>query len=554
MLLPLFGISLLVVLLLDQLVLRRVPRPAGWFFNTRPSLSGVTDGRATTPHEQPTTRDLASRWSSGDARVAPRRRRSPRSRPGAEELGIAEWDGYGDGGAVDRLEEEVAALLGTRGRGLLRQRRDGPAGGAARLVRPRRLAPGRACPTCRTCSPTRTTARGCCTASTSSTSPPAATRRRRHTWRRGARRLGAALVELPLRDAGCLLPTLGGAGALSAPPASAAYPCTSTGPGSGRSQPFYDAPLAELAGLADSVYVSFYKGLGALPGAAVAGDAAFVDEVRVWRRRMGGTLLPAHAVAAERARRPARPAAADGASTHAWARAFAAELVARGLRPHPAPPHTSVFEVYADRPAADVNERLLALVERTGIAVAPAWRPGEMPGTAVCEVSCYSRVLDHDPAQVADWFAEVAAPVGRCPCQPSTAIPSATAPPVATSCGSATSGPAPTVARTRAARAARASSGTGSSPCSCSSLKPAIGTIDVLLDVAPSPQTSEILASLRPGRHVKLDLGLDGRRVDVLASLTELPLGDAAVDLLFATTCSSTSPTTGRRCARSRAC
>ena len=66
-----------------------------------------------------------------------------------------------------------------------------------------------------------------------------------------------------------------------------------------------------------------------------------------------------------------------------------------------------------------------------------------------------------------------------------------------------------------------------------SSLKPAIGSVDTLLDVAPSPQTSEILAGLRPSRHVKLDLGLDGRRVDVLASLTDLPLADGSIDLLF---------------------
>jgi SAM-dependent methyltransferase len=66
-----------------------------------------------------------------------------------------------------------------------------------------------------------------------------------------------------------------------------------------------------------------------------------------------------------------------------------------------------------------------------------------------------------------------------------------------------------------------------------SSLKPAIGTVGTLLDVAPSPQTSRILESLRPDRHVKLDLGLDGRRVDVLASLTDLPLAEASIDLLF---------------------
>ena len=66
-----------------------------------------------------------------------------------------------------------------------------------------------------------------------------------------------------------------------------------------------------------------------------------------------------------------------------------------------------------------------------------------------------------------------------------------------------------------------------------STLKPAIGTVGTLLDVAPSPQTSDILAGLLPERHLRLDLGLDGRRVDVLASLTDLPLADDSVDLLF---------------------
>src|SRR4029453_15083491 len=68
-------------------------------------------------------------------------------------------------------------------------------------------------------------------------------------------------------------------------------------------QPFYDRPHAEIAGLFDSVYVSFYKGLGGMGGAALAADAGTIAEARVWLRRHGGNLVTLHpfVVAAERA-------------------------------------------------------------------------------------------------------------------------------------------------------------------------------------------------------------------------------------------------------------
>ena len=52
----------------------------------------------------------------------------------------------------------------------------------------------------------------------------------------------------------------------------------------------YERAPAEVAGLFDTTYVSFYKALGALPGCCLAGPEDVVAEVREWRRRMGGTL------------------------------------------------------------------------------------------------------------------------------------------------------------------------------------------------------------------------------------------------------------------------
>lgn len=60
--------------------------------------------------------------------------------------------------------------------------------------------------------------------------------------------------------------------------------------------PYYGRPLQEICALFDSVYVSFYKGLGAMAGAMLAGDGAFINRAKGWRHRLGGqpfTFTPA---------------------------------------------------------------------------------------------------------------------------------------------------------------------------------------------------------------------------------------------------------------------
>lgn len=53
----------------------------------------------------------------------------------------------------------------------------------------------------------------------------------------------------------------------------------------------YGISPGTVAGLFDTVYVSFYKGVGALPGCCVAGPEDVIAEVREWRKRHGGTLF-----------------------------------------------------------------------------------------------------------------------------------------------------------------------------------------------------------------------------------------------------------------------
>lgn len=82
------------------------------------------------------------------------------------------------------------------------------------------------------------------------------------------------------------------------------------------SGPFYKArhrkSLADIAGLFDTAYVSFYKGLGGIAGCCVAGDTDVIEEISVWRTRHGGRafgLWPyaASALSALRTRLPRMP-------------------------------------------------------------------------------------------------------------------------------------------------------------------------------------------------------------------------------------------------------
>jgi len=124
--------------------------------------------------------------------------------------------------------------------------------------------------------------------------------------------LAALLVELPQRDLGGTLPAwdeLCEQVSWAHDRGAAAH---LDGARLWESLPYYNKSPAEVAGLFDSVYVSFYKGLGGIAGACVAADADTIAEVATWRTRHGGRLFgmwpyAASALTVLRARLPRMP-------------------------------------------------------------------------------------------------------------------------------------------------------------------------------------------------------------------------------------------------------
>ncbi|WP_253915133.1 threonine aldolase family protein [Streptomyces mayonensis] len=211
---------------------------------------------------------------------------------------------------------------------------------------------------------------------------------------------GALMLELPLREPGYLLPTweeltevVDAARERDAVvhfDGARLWECTV----------HFGRPLAEIAGLADSVYVSFYKSLKGYGGGALAGPRTLVEEARAWRHRYGGQVFQQFptvlsALAGLERELPRLP------EYVAHARVVAAALregfAAAGLpwaRVHPGVPHTHEFQVWLPCDPDAAGEAAVRQGEETGtVLFSRSWDAGG-PGIARTEVGVEAAGLE----------------------------------------------------------------------------------------------------------------------------------------------------------------
>ena len=211
--------------------------------------------------------------------------------------------------------------------------------------------------------------------------------------------LACLIVELPIREAGGQLPDWDQLEALKQRALQRNIPLHMDGARLWECGAFYGRPHAQIAEGFASVYVSAYKGLGGIAGALLAGDDDFIAEARLWRRRMGGTLVHQSPMIASAAMRlDARLALMD--ACHARALSLAAALAEiPGVRVNPAAPHTNMMHVYFDAPAASILERRDEIAARDGVWLIDGVR-AEVPGWCVTEIYVGDTLVSRDNAQV----------------------------------------------------------------------------------------------------------------------------------------------------------
>ncbi|WP_314178301.1 threonine aldolase family protein [Streptomyces winkii] len=206
---------------------------------------------------------------------------------------------------------------------------------------------------------------------------------------------GTLALELPLREAGFVLPfwdelteTVAAARdreAVVHVDGARLWECTT----------HFGRSLPEIASLADTVYVSFYKSLGGLSGAALAGPEPVVQEAAAWRHRYGGLPFqqwPAALAALVGLERelPRLP----GYVAHARVVAEALrEALAQSDVPWwtvwPRAPHTHQFQVWLPYGARELTEAGARQADETGTLLFRRWSepPGAPPGLSMHEVT-----------------------------------------------------------------------------------------------------------------------------------------------------------------------
>jgi threonine aldolase len=222
--------------------------------------------------------------------------------------------------------------------------------------------------------------------------------------------VAALLIELPQRDIGGQQPAWDELVAQCDWAAKAGAAAHLDGARLWESAAGYGKPPGEIAALFDTVYVSFYKGIGALPGCCVAGPQDLIAQVREWRERMGGTLFglwpnAASALSCLRARLPKM-----GEYTE-HARAIAARLAGvAGVRVIPDPPQTAMMHLLLATTRQRFIETAHDLASQQGVWTWPEPMPTLDPQVQRVELSVGDGTCAMSPAEVAGIIAAFGRP------------------------------------------------------------------------------------------------------------------------------------------------
>ena len=225
--------------------------------------------------------------------------------------------------------------------------------------------------------------------------------------------LAALLLELPQREIGGQLPSWSDLEAQVAWAHEQGAAAHMDGARLWESGPFYARSYAEIAGLFDSAYVFFYKGIGAIAGAALTGPAAFIAEARLWQRRHGGNLVQLYPfVLSARAnlRRRLEKFGAYAQRAQAVARVLGA---VSGISVKPDPPHTNMMHVYLRCDAEALQEANAEIARTERVLLFRRLLPTGVPGVAAFELAIGDAAEAVSDQEIGSYFGHLMAKAAK---------------------------------------------------------------------------------------------------------------------------------------------
>jgi threonine aldolase len=174
------------------------------------------------------------------------------------------------------------------------------------------------------------------------------------------------------------------------------------------STPYYGKAPSDIAALFDTVYVSFYKGIGGIAGCCLAGPADVISEARAWRTRHGGRLVALWPYAASAlALLPARLSKMPRYFDHA--RAIARALAGLpGVEVLPEVPQAPMMHLALSLTADQLLHNALLIAERHRVWTFAAPFASDTPHRQRIEFTVGDATLDFTPDEVRSLMEELA--------------------------------------------------------------------------------------------------------------------------------------------------
>ncbi len=219
--------------------------------------------------------------------------------------------------------------------------------------------------------------------------------------------LACLLVELPMRELGGMLPSWIELEALKACARERGVPLHMDGARLWETAAHFGKSYAEIAADFSSVYVSVYKGIGGIAGALLAGDAPFAANARLWRRRLGGTLIHQSPMIVAAAMQFDKRLAMMGPLL-ARARELAEGLNGiDGIRTLPRVPQANMLHVFFDAPPHAVLEARDQIAQSDNCWLLGRAAPADVPGWSRTEIYVGDGLLELDNDRVMAFFTQL---------------------------------------------------------------------------------------------------------------------------------------------------
>jgi threonine aldolase len=219
--------------------------------------------------------------------------------------------------------------------------------------------------------------------------------------------LACLFVELPMREIGGQLPSWQELEQLKSETRERGMALHMDGARLWESRAYYARSYAEIADGFDSVYVSLYKGIGAIAGAALGGSEEFIANAKLWRRRMGGTIFrQGPLIASALMRLDERLAQMEALYQRTLLLAEGLNSIG-GLRTLPRVPQCNMLHLLFDAPVEAVLDARDRIAEEQGIWMIGYAKATDHPGRSRTEFYVGDQLLGQPTQRVIALFQQL---------------------------------------------------------------------------------------------------------------------------------------------------